>query len=177
VRLRTYQTEGIIIKRFNFGEADKILTIFSKHYGKIRALAKGVRKLTSRKAASLELFNLAVIFLVKGKNLDIITEAKIIDSFSSWRKDLKKIAFAYQFCELVDRLTADNQSNRRIFTLLKQSLFALTKKEIDREKLSLNFKKQLLRTTGFGLPDKITNRVLDNHIEKIIEKKVKCFYG
>jgi len=79
--MRSYKTEGIVLKRINYGEADRILTIYTKRHGKIRAIAKGVRKLTSRKAGSLELFNNVVLFLVKGKNLDIITEAQTVDLF------------------------------------------------------------------------------------------------
>jgi len=63
---RSYKAEGIILKRINFSEADKILTIFTKRHGKVRAIAKGVRRLTSRKAGSVELFNQAGLFLLEG---------------------------------------------------------------------------------------------------------------
>ena len=59
---RTYKTEGIILKRINFGEADRILTSYTKHFGKISLLAKGVRKITSRKGGNIELFNQTVLF-------------------------------------------------------------------------------------------------------------------
>lgn len=87
---RTYKTEGIILKRINLGEADKIITLYSRHYGKIRCIAKGIRNITSRKGGNLELFNRVAIFLAKGKNLDIITEVQLLDSFSGFRQDLKK---------------------------------------------------------------------------------------
>ena len=80
----SFKTEGIILKRMNYGEADRILTIYTLHHGKIRAMAKGVRKLQSRKAGSLELFNHSVLFLIKGKNLDLVTEAQTIDLFKSF---------------------------------------------------------------------------------------------
>ncbi|KKR32290.1 MAG: repair protein RecO protein, partial [Candidatus Gottesmanbacteria bacterium GW2011_GWC2_39_8] len=86
--MRTYKTEGIILRRINFGEADRLITIFSKHYGKQKVLGKGVRKIKSRRAPHLELFNRSVIFLHRGKNFDIITEAQTINSFSDLRKDL-----------------------------------------------------------------------------------------
>lgn len=172
MRSKTYKTQGIVIKRINFSEADKILTIFTNNYGKIRCLAKGIRKLTSRKAASLELFTLSAVFLAKGKNLDIITETKIINSFSAFRKDLKKVALAYKFCELTDRLTADNQSNRLLFSLLKHSLLELCGPKVNTPALAFNFKKKLLQATGFGLPKKMSNKNLDDFLEKIIEKKI-----
>jgi DNA repair protein RecO (recombination protein O) len=172
VRIRTYKIQGIVIKRINYSEADKILTVFTRYYGKVHCLAKGIRKLTSRKAASLELFNLAAIFLAKGKNLDIITEAKIINSFSVFRKDLKKVALAYKFCELIDRLTADNQSNSLLFSLLKDSLLELCEAKVNTAVLAFNFKKKLLQVTGFGLPKEMSNKSLDDFLEKIIEKKI-----
>lgn len=172
VRSRTYKVQTIVIKRINFGEADKILTLFTKRYGKISCLAKGIRKLTSRKAASLELFTLSAVFLAKGKNLDIVTEAKIINSFSPLRKDLKKVALAYKFCELIDRLTADSQSNRLLFGLLEHSLLELCGPSVNTAILAFNFKKELLQATGFGLPEEMSNKNLDDFLEKIIEKKI-----
>ena len=120
--MKTYKTEGIILKRSDFGEADRLLAIFTKHYGKTRVIAKGVRRTTSKKGPSLELFNHVQIFVARGKNLDIITEAEVISSFSGFRKNLKKVALAYQACELVDKLTAERAENREVFNLLADFL-------------------------------------------------------
>lgn len=171
--IRSYKTEGIIIRRKNFGEADKILTIFSKHYGKIRAIAKGVRKPTSRKAGVLELFNHCRLVLHKGKNLDIISEAEIIDSFSSWRKDLLKVQLAFYFGELVDKLTAEEQKNKVVFELLKNSLKSLGKRGENFLILAKNFEMSLLNELGFGIPSNIRNEGdLQSYIESITEKKI-----
>jgi len=170
VKRRTYRTEGIILKRVNFGEADRILTVLTKHQGKIHCLAKGVRKLTSRKAASLELFNLAVIFLAKGKSLDIVTEAKIIKSFPVVRQSLGKIAAGYQVCEVVDKLTPLEQKDEEVYFLLTKAL-----EEIDQHRFTprrlLRFKIELLGLTGFGAPQK-SSLAVDQYIEEIIEKKI-----
>lgn len=173
---RTYKTEGIVLKRINYSEADKIITIFTKHYGKIKCLAKGIRKLTSRRGGNLELFNLVVLFLVKGKNLDLVTEAQVVDSFAGFRQDLKRVAIAYQLNELVDRFTRENQANWHVFELLKDSFKKLTQPKIDLKKVVVDFKIKLLKYTGFGLPTEITEESLNSHIEKIIEKRVKSFY-
>ncbi|MBM3205899.1 DNA repair protein RecO [Candidatus Shapirobacteria bacterium] len=169
---KTYKTEGIVLKRINYGEADRILTIFTKHYGKIRVMAKGVRKLQSRKAGSLELFNHATIFLVKGKNLDLVTEAQVVNLFKSWRRDLIKVGLAYYFCELVDKLTPDNQPQTAVFNLLKEAL-----DKINSETPSIlvrNFEEQLLDELGFGIPQflKQTKGSLKEYIESIIEKSL-----
>lgn len=170
--IRTRKTEGIILKRSNLGEADRILVIYSKHYGKIRAIAKGIRKVTSRKAGSLELFNHTLLFFIKGRNLDLISEAQTINSFKSWRKDLRKICMAYYFCELVDKLTPDEQENRLVFELLKESLDNLEAGGSLR--LIRGFEERLLEELGFGVPPVVrkTPGSLKTYIESIIEKRI-----
>jgi len=170
--MRTFKTEGIILKRTNYGEADKILTIYTKHYGKIKALAKGIRKLTSRKAGSLELFNQAIVFLVKGKNFDLVTEAQAVDLFKSWRKNLIRVGVAYYFCELVDKLTPEEQENLAVFELLRDSLNKLNIANLSI--LVRNFEEKLLTDLGFGVPLILKNQSgsLKTYIESIIEKKI-----
>jgi len=167
-----YKTEGIILKRTNFGEGDRILTIYTKHYGKIRAIAKGVRKITSRRGGNVEIFNYVSLFLARGKNLDLLSEAAVIDSFKSWRRNLKKVSLAYYFCELVDRLTPDGQANQAVFELLREFLGRLEKD--DSPALTRNFEEKLLEELGFGVPPalKKTPGSLRGYIETIIERKI-----
>ena len=173
--MRTYKTEGIIIRRINFGEADRILTIFTKHYGKIKVIAKGVRRIKSRRASHLELFNHTVLFLNKGKNLDFVSEAQLINSFSDLRKDLTKIALAFNLCELIDQLTRENQSHQQVFNLLTTCLNDLSRfnKEEGREVVK-NFERELLQALGFLPKEKSLNSLeMEHYIEEIIEKKLK----
>ncbi len=169
---RTYKTQAIILARKNFGEADRILILFTKHYGKIRVRAPGIRKTTSRKAAHLELFNLASLFLAQGKNLDIVTEATTLNNFSMLRKDLKKVSLAYYFCELVDGLCAEREENQEVFNLL---LEAFRKLEIDgNDNLKDDFACRLLWNLGFLAKDKrLEGFDLENFIENLLERKIK----
>lgn len=170
----SYKTEGIILKRTNFGEADRILTIYTKHFGKISVLAKGIRKPTSKKSPSLELFNWVKILASRGKNLDIISECQTVRTFKYWRKDLKKVGLAFHFCELVERLTAENVKNRQIFNLLAGSLLGLEKAKSDRlNQAARNFEQKILEETGFWPRGKKTEINLEDYIEKIIEKRLK----
>jgi DNA repair protein RecO (recombination protein O) len=173
---KTYKTEAVVLKRINYSEADKIMTLFSKHYGKISCLAKGVRKLKSRKGGNLELFNQVTIFLAKGKNLDIVTEVQAINTFSNFKKDLYKLALAFQASELVDRITREEQENYQVYNLLIDFLSELDQQNKTAKDMLLDFKIRLLENTGFGLPVKISPESVDYHIESIIEKKVKFFY-
>ena len=169
---RTYKTEGIILKRTNYGEADKILTIYTKHYGKIRALAKGVRRVTSRRGGNVELFNQAILFLNKGRNFDLLTEAQVTKSFKTWRKDLKKVVLAYYFVELVDKLTPDEQASQAVFQLLSYYLDKLGTANLP--ELTRSFEEALLRELGFGVSQELKQEPgsLKDYIETITEKKL-----
>ena len=170
--MRTYQTEGIILKRSNYGEADRILTLFTKNHGKLRIIAKGVRKITSRRGGNLELFNHVSVYLNKGKGLDSLSEVTVSNSFSIWRKNIKAVGMAYYFCELVDKLTAEGQEHYQVFERLKNSLKKLGKESYT--ELVVNFEKELLTELGFGIPERLkeSKKSLKDYIEQITEKKI-----
>jgi len=168
--MRTYKTEGVVLKRTNFGEADRILTLYTSRFGKTRVLAKGIRKPTSRKSSSLELFNWVRIFVAKGRNLDIVTETEVVKTFRDWRKDLKKVSLAYHFCELIDRLTAEQSPSKEVFILLTRSLDDLSSHLNGQQK---KFEQKLLEEIGFWPKDRPADGVdLEAYIEKIIERKI-----
>lgn len=170
---KSYKTEAIILARRNVGEADRILTVFSKYYGKLRVVAKGVRRLTSRKRGSLELFNIVVIFLVKGKSLDIITEAETKDNFNQWKGDLLKVGIAYHLAEVVNKLTREEQEHKKVYELLHKAYSEL--ENIDFWALHnfiTNFKKQVLGELGFWGQGKEMGNV-DFYIEELIQSKLR----
>jgi len=76
-----YKTEGIVLKSTEFKEADKIVTIYTKDYGKITAIAKGVRKIKSKFGSSLEILTHSVFLFYKGRNIDIVSQTEILESF------------------------------------------------------------------------------------------------
>lgn len=168
---RTYKTEGFILKQRSFGEADRLLTVYSKHYGKIHCLAKGVRRLKSRKAGALELFSLSNLFFARGKNLDLVIEAVLVNNFSFWRQNLARVGVAFYFAELVDKLNAEEQPNRQVFDLLKKSLSRLKDEKLT--SLVQEFEKELLTVLGFGVPKKSHySGSLRDYIEEVIEKPI-----
>ena len=104
--------------RRNYSEADRILVVYSKYYGKLSLLAKGVRKPKSRKRGALEVFTHIKFAAARGKNLDIITEVEIIDAFDTVRNDLKKVSLAYYFMEVIDKITREQEKNETLFKLI-----------------------------------------------------------
>ena len=134
--------------RRSFGEADRILTIYTKDYGKISAIGKGVRRPRSKKGGHLELGNWCKLFVAKGKNLDLLTEVETkkafgIDNFSNIKAN--KI---YHLLELVDALTQNEQKNKKVFFLLVEFLNEISK-ENNFDLISSVFKVKLLSELGF----------------------------
>lgn len=169
--MRNFKSEGIIIKRHNFGEADRILTIFTKHYGKIQAKAIGIRRITSKRSSHLELLNLVNFNFYKGRTIPLVLETQAIESFPLMKDDLTKIGFAFHICELIDGLCPDNQESREIFTLLYATLKRLEKTEDIVEVIHF-FEVKLLTLLGFwkqGFVQHDTRIV----IEDILERKLK----
>jgi DNA repair protein RecO (recombination protein O) len=126
MRDRVYRTEAVIIRRSDFGEADRLLTLITPQ-GKRRVVAKGARKTTSRLAGHIELFTHATLLLAVGRNLDIVTQSVILDGYDNLRADLKRIGAAYYAAELIDRLIEEEDENRPAFALLVATLDALDK--------------------------------------------------
>jgi DNA repair protein RecO (recombination protein O) len=172
--MRSLTTEGIVIKRRNSYEADRILTIFTKNKGKIKVKAKGVRKITSRRAGHIELLNYAVFSLHQpSTGMPILTEAESLKNYSVLKKDLKRIGVAYYFCELVDGLCAENQENEEIFTLLKQALEIISKDE-RLDLISYRFELKLLKLLGFANDTQVLEQDdTQRFIESILERKLK----
>jgi DNA repair protein RecO (recombination protein O) len=124
-RERSYRTEAIILRRLNLGEADRLLTAFSLENGKIRLIAKGVRRPRSRKAGHLELASRVEMMVARGRELDIVTQAQVIESFPRLREDLEGFAQASYALELLDRSTVDREVNKALYRLLADTLARL----------------------------------------------------
>ena len=173
MRPKRYSSEGIVLARRRYSEADRILVVYSRNYGKISFMAKGVRKPKSRKRGSLEVFSHIKFSAARGRNLDIIEEAEIIDSFQTIRKSLKRVAVAYYLMEVVGRVTREDKKNENFFTLILKYLQNLkTTKSL--RKLREEFIFQTLVLLGFwpkgrrmDNPDKILENVVEREINSI----------
>ena len=145
---RTYQTEAIVIKKIKLGEADRILTLYTPHLGKIRAVAKGVRRPRSKLAGHLELLTHSHISLARGRNLDTITGSQTINSFLPLKTDLELTAHALYTIELVDQFTADQVENYPLFQLLLETMHYLCQAG-DNELVLRYFELHLLNEVGY----------------------------
>jgi len=154
------KTEAIVIKEMNYSESSKIITLYSLNEGKIRLIAKGSRRIKSKFASAISLFNyLKIIYYEKEqKELFTLSEADIIESYHNIHTNLKTFAYASLFIEAIDKGTSDYDSNPRIFSLLLNFLRLINKSKKPQEITTL-FLIKLLSLIG---------------IQPIIQHCVKC---
>jgi len=126
---RSFRSEAVILKHIDWGEADRLLTLYTREMGKVRAVGKGVRKIRSRKAGHLEPFTQSKLLLARGREILLITQAETIDAFLAIRDNLTLTGYASYVVELLDRFTYEEEENCGIYELLVATLSRLSKGE------------------------------------------------
>lgn len=138
----------MILKGYDFGEADRILTLFTPHLGKLGAIAKGVRKVKSRKAGHVDLFTQSSLFLARGRDLDVLTQAEMIESFAAMRTDLARSTHAHYVAELVDNFAPERMPNLALYKLAVETFGRLARAP-NLELVMRSFELHLLGVTGY----------------------------
>ena len=173
MRSRTYSSEGVILARRNYQEADRILSLYTRDQGRITLLAKSIRRPKSRKRGHLEIFSHTRFQATSTKGIDLMTEAEVIDNFQNIRKNLKKVSLAYYFCEVVGKITHEGEPNVEVYSLLLENLERL-KEEVELKKLRLAFVVRLLTILGYW-PQGKTLLDPDKKLEEVVERQISSF--
>ncbi|MEJ5202027.1 MAG: DNA repair protein RecO [Anaerolineales bacterium] len=121
-RGRSIRVEAVILRHSDWGEADRLLVIYTREVGKLRVVAKGVRRLRSRKAGHLEPFTRSVLMLARGRDFWIVTQAQTLDAYLPLREDLLRTGYAAYVVELVDRFSYDEEASPILYQLLTETL-------------------------------------------------------
>lgn len=142
-----YRDQGIVLRTYKLGEADRIVSFMTEHHGKVRAVAKGVRKTKSKFGARLEPPTHVALQLYEGRELDIVTQAESIDHFRVIREDLDRLTRAVTMLEAVDQLSLEREPNPELYRMLVGGLRAIA----DRNSplLVAGFHWKLLALEGF----------------------------
>ena len=148
--MATIKTRGIVIRKVNFGEADRILTILTADRGKLRVIAKGVRRTKAKLAGWLDMFADNELELAEGRNLDIVTGANPANQIVTDRLSLQQTGLMYYLCELVDKLIEETHDVPEVFSLLQESLSAVAEKVLSLNGLKTYFEIKLLTGLGFA---------------------------
>ena len=125
-KFRSFRVEAVVLRHVDYGEADRMLTLYTRQLGKTRALAKGARKIASRKAGHIEPFTHVKLQLAQGREMPIVTQADTIDAYQPLRENLILTSQASYVMELLDRFTySDDTDNSTLFRLLTETLSRL----------------------------------------------------
>lgn len=124
---KTYKTEAIVLKHADLGEADRIVTLYTPNLGKIRAVARGVRRMKSKLGGHVEPITNCSLMLSHGKTLEVISQGQTIESFVAIRNDLWLTAQALYLFELTDAFTSERIENYPVYRLLVETLHMLAK--------------------------------------------------
>ena len=148
---RTYRCEALTLKSAPFDETDLLVTLYSREYGKLRAVAKGARKSTSKLVGHLEPLTLVKLSMARGRQLDIVAQAEVVDGFPGLKAELDGVTRGVYVAELVDGFGPEDSANQSLFRLAVDALRSLN--DDPQSEMTLRyFELHLLRVTGL-LPE------------------------
>lgn len=173
-----YRARGFVLKKEQRGEADLLFTVYTKDFGKIDVLGKAIRKISSKLRPGAEIFCLSEIEFVQGKVYKTLTDAILIKKFTNIRTNLKKLRIAYKISEILDDLVKEQESDDRIWWLLKEVFGKLDnwKNEESLEIINYYFFWNLASLLGYQpelKSDSVCGKKIDADIAKILKIIIK----
>jgi DNA repair protein RecO (recombination protein O) len=146
--MKQFESAGIILRRIDYGEADRIITFLTRDFGKTRAMAKGVRRQKSKLAGGIELFSVSELHFIKGKgDIDTLISTRLLRHYGHIVTDLKRTEAAYDMLKAINKALEDNAGSE-YFVILNESLAALDTKAIPLILGELSFKMRMLQGLG-----------------------------
>ncbi len=121
-----FRDRGVVLRTYRLGEADRIVVLLSEHHGKVRAVAKGVRRTGSKFGARLEPLSHVALLLWQGRgDLDVVNQAEVVDHFRTVREDLDRVTRAFSLLEVADQLAQERHADPALYEMLVGALRAL----------------------------------------------------
>ena len=169
---RQLRTEGIVLRKRNLLGKDILLTFFSSEYGKIHAIAKGIKKITSRRASHVQTGNLVFIECYRKSDRLYLQHSRLISAFSQIKKSSKKMSLLYRCLFIIDRLLPELQPELNLYEDLKRFLITISQSEkINEHDLLEGFLTKLLRHLGYGEQKKtLIEQIM--YIQELIGEKI-----
>jgi len=171
--MQTFSTTGVVLKRMNYGEADRLITIFSEDKGKIVVIAKGVRKPTSAKKSALEPGMYSKIFCAETHGLPILTQALVISDNANAMNGLDTIRDLSQVLEIIDTITVDAEPQPLLFSKLLSILQEIQLQSQSWRKRVIDLLKEMMDELGFERMGEAGFSSVTEYVEFISEKKLK----
>ena len=146
--MRTYAASGVVLRRIDLGEKDRILTVYTRELGKVSCVAKGSRRPGSKLGGASEPFTYSKMFLSKGRDLDVLTQADIKESFPNVKNAVRTVAYGVYMLELVNHFVDERQPNPDLFDTLLSSMYVL-ESGTDPEIAARHFELNVLSILGY----------------------------
>lgn len=147
-------TDAINLKSYNLSEADKIIVMYTKDYGLMRGVAKGVKKAKSKLGARMDSLVANKVMLYKGKNLDTICQAEALNTFKDTRKDLDKLVYSSYISEIISVFgVEDDPSSKEVYELFYKALDRISEAKSKKDAIIavIKFQLKMMLIAGFGL--------------------------
>ncbi len=174
--MKSFSATGIVLKRSNFGELDRVVTLLTKEQGKLACIAKGSRRLTSSKLAALEPGTLIKGHFVPTKGLPLLTQAQIINDFAGLKSDLTHIRNLFQILEMLDAILAEGDPQPEVFTIVLELFATLEQKKTNKTAAVRQAFTHILSVLGFSSAQaQDSKKPLRDFIEHLTQHKLKAF--
>lgn len=174
ISARSAPAEGIVLKRVNTGEADRIVTILTKEYGKLAAVAKGVRKLNSARKSYLEPGNHIKLLLVKTGSLPIITQTSLLHQAEAAQVSLKSIRSLVQWLEIMDTIFVEEELDQQLYDLVLTTRHHCLQQKVNVMQLQKELA-QILEMLGFNEQQGEKHYSITQFVNTIAERPLKGF--
>lgn len=148
--MAVYKSKGIVLRSIRYGEADRILDLYTSDAGLVSGIAKGIRRTRSRFGGRLEPLSCVDFMAYRGRNLDTITQAEVLRSFHGVREDLARFEAAGDMVGSIRALSGGDEADRRVFNLLYHALDALENRESDFRAVEAAFSLKLAILAGYA---------------------------
>lgn len=174
-KLPVYKTEGIILKAADWGDLDRLLTIYTRNYGKISVRAISARKKESKLNGLLQSFTRGHFLLAKSKTIDIITDLSVINSYHYLHSHLANLGYTFYFAELIDKLIPAPERDENVWRLISRAYEVLNQKSSDLPKIKIAFEDKLVEFLGHGKMShpKLAQRL--NYLQSLAGERINSY--
>lgn len=174
MKSKTFSVTGIVLKRVNVGETDRIINILTQEFGKITTVAKGVRKMSSSKRAFLEPGNIVAAYCVRTKSLPLLTQAKLIEDSAEMEQTLQSFRQFSQLLEIYEKLFVEDEIEyhvyQKVMQLRKQVILGKAPARKVREILS-----DIIVSMGFQHPDESKYKNITQYVQALSDSKINSY--
>jgi DNA repair protein RecO len=175
--VKTENTKGIVLTRINYSESDRIITVLTDKFGKLRLMVRGARKIKSKMAGGIELFSTIELSFIPAKaEIGTLVSARLINHYGNIIKDINRVQLGYEILKLINKSTEDN-SDEAYFDLLGITLSLIDNHEIGSDRIRFWFDAQLLKIAGHT-PNLVTdenNQPLKKGSKYLFDSERMCF--